>query len=214
MRRGLLLQGVVVLCLCAVHAHATMWCGNGPDSALDHPCEASDGLKEPDAASEAIVKHEERWTDLKGVWHADFAPSATGGGAEIQVYVDPPWAACARSQIPLSVDSFPVVIVPIKIPKVILGGSAPLVRRGISPAYDVSNGASDRAKDYSRIVQKYDHRWMSLAGVIGIAPKGCDCGSCDFTGVEISVQRHFMSSLLKQIPPSADGVPVTLLPSD
>ncbi|MFZ1887866.1 MAG: hypothetical protein WAU33_07535 [Candidatus Binataceae bacterium] len=209
----LFLTVVVFLCFSAGQSYAAIWCGHGPGSALDHPCTASD-VPNDSAASGVVAKHETQWWKIKGVWEMGYSTSAAGGGTEIQISADPPWAACVRSQIPASVDSIPVVAIPISAPTGVITNGNHFAMYGKPPAYEVSNGASDREKDYSRIVQKYGHQWMGLAGVIGVAPAGCDCGSCDFTGIEISVQRHFMSALLKQIPPSVDGVPVTLLPND
>ncbi|MGH7778283.1 MAG: hypothetical protein ACREQR_00435 [Candidatus Binataceae bacterium] len=186
---------------------ATIWCGRG--AALDHPCKDSDARPLTKAAAE----DQAHWMNLKGVWQVESATSAAGGGAEIQVMVDPPWAGCVRSQIPSSVDGIPLLIVPKDVPRVIVrgGGFFESVRR---PPSRKSKDNLEDEKTYAGIVQRYGSQWLALPGVIGIAPGECDCGSCDFTEIEISVQRPFMSALLKKIPPSVDDVPITLLPCD
>ncbi|MGH7778285.1 MAG: hypothetical protein ACREQR_00445 [Candidatus Binataceae bacterium] len=214
MKARLLFIGALMctFCYCAGHARAAIWCGHGQGSVLDHPCGASDVPKNSSvtAVIDKFYKQSER---MKGVWSVDSATSAAQGGAEIQVRADPPWAACAKSQLPSSFEGIPVIVIPIAIPKDVQFSSAgTAVRYG--PAPEILNQGSDNAKTYTRIVRNHGQKWMSLPGVIGIAPGECDCGSCDFTEIEISVQRPFMSALAKQIPPTIDDVPITLLPSD
>jgi len=206
-----LLSGVILLCVSAGQARATIWCGHGPGTVLNHPCAASDRPRDP-ALSEALAKYGTQWSNLTGVWKVSPASSAAGGGAEIQVSADPRWAACVRNQIPESVDDIPVLVVPGEVPKVIISnGYFGYLHR---PPSRKSNSNLDSEKTYSELVRQSGPRWLALPGVIGIEPAGCDCDSCNFKGIEISVQRQFMSALLKQIPPSVKGVPVNLLPSD
>jgi len=195
----------------AGQAGATIWCGQKPGTILNHPCADSDALSER-ALSKATGKFQAQWRNLTGVWNVKSATSAAGARPEIQVLVDPPWAGCTRSEIPASVNGIPVLVVPSEVPEVIV--SSGYIESLHRPPSRKSNDNLDRERTYSGIVHQYGPRWLALPGVIGIAPAGCDCDSCNFKGIEISVQRQFMSALLKQIPRSVKGVPVNLLPRD
>jgi len=210
-KRSALLSGAILLCVSAGQARATIWCGHGPGTVLNHPCGASDRPRDP-AVRRALAKYDTQWSNLTGVWKVSPATSAARGGAEIQVSADPRWAACVRKQIPESVDDIPVLVVPREVPNVIISnGYFGYLHR---PPSRKSNSNLDSEKTYSELVRQYGPRWLALPGVIGIAPEKCDCHSCGFNGIEVSVQRQFMSALLKQIPSSVKSVPVTLLPSD
>ncbi|MHB8383540.1 MAG: hypothetical protein ACYDC3_14530 [Candidatus Binataceae bacterium] len=211
MKWNAILAGAMLFSVSAGQAGAAIWCGQRPGTELNHPCGDSDALGER-AFSKATGKFQAPWKDLKGVWNVLAATSAAEGRMEIQVLVDPPWAGCARSQIPTVVNGIPVLVVPSEVPKVIISnGYFGYLHR---PPSRKSNDNLESEKTYAKLVHQYGSRWLALPGVIGIAPGKCDCRSCDFKGVEVSVQRQFMRALLKQIPPLVDGVPVTLLPSD
>jgi hypothetical protein len=214
MKWRVLLPALVLLCICAGRANATIWCGCA--GVLDHPCSAAD--KPSDAvSSNAIERNQPHWTALQGVWKVGSATSAAGGRPQVQVMVDPPWADCARTRMPSSVDGIPVVVVPRSVPKtgrILSDDIAVYEYPPRQPPSRKSVRNATGAAAYARIVQDYGDRWMALPGVIGIAPAGCDCARCEYSGVEVDVQRQFLSSVWKKIPPTVKGMAVEVIPRD
>ncbi len=142
-----LLSGVILLCVSAGQARATIWCGHGPGTVLNHPCAASDRPRDPALSQRHSQNIGTQWSNLTGVWKVSPATSAAGGGAEIQVSADPRWAACVRNQIPESVDDIPVLVVPGEVPKVIISnGYFGYLHR---PPSRKSNSNLDSEKTYS-----------------------------------------------------------------
>lgn len=206
-----LLSGLIFLSICAGQSGATMWCGDGPGTVLDHPCSDSDEPHDS-AVVEAVARFKKQAMAIEGVWSVEQATSATGSGQEIRVRVDPQMASCLKYRIPTSVDDIPIMTIPSKAPSGLYG----IFSFPDGSADRKSDPKTERAKAYSAIVEQYGWRWLDLAGVIGIAPGICDRNSSDFssdfTEVDISVQRQFRSAVRQQIPPTVNTVPIDIIP--
>lgn len=215
-KRLLLLTAMVVLWTGG--SRAEMWCGRSPSAPLDHPCDAAAKT----ALSAAVLRYRNEWMALGGIREVELITSQNGGD-EILVRVDLHFADPPRSQIPASVDSVPVVILPGAPPG---PETAPVWGEGSSP------GAPETAEEdqvrrqselkereaaekaYSLTVHKYGKRWLALPGVIGIGPSKCDRDGCDFGSVGIAVQRQFLDVTRSKIPRSVNGVATILIPQD
>ncbi|MGC1343910.1 MAG: hypothetical protein WA854_16375, partial [Candidatus Binataceae bacterium] len=215
-KRLLLLTAMVVLWTGG--SRAEMWCGRSPSAPLDHPCDAAAKT----ALSAAVLRYRNEWMALGGIREVELITSQNGGD-EILVRVDLHFADPPRSQIPASVDSVPVVILPGAPPG---PETAPVWGEGSGP------GAPETAEEdqvrrqselkereaaekaYSLTVHKYGKRWLALPGVIGIGPSKCDRDGCDFGSVGIAVQRQFLDVTRNKIPRSVNGVATVLIPQD
>jgi len=225
-RRFTVLLLSVLLTLAARQSRAEMWCGDGPGTALSHPC--ADGDDDNPAVEDAIAKYRDRWMRLKGVWSVEQGDDQYHNRvADIEVHVESTTVAAVRKQIPSSVDRIPIVIVPGEIPTGLdsfvglpVSNRLPQSDRRSS---DATEGASlvsqdeDRKKDedlYVSVVQKYGYHWMDLPGVTRIEPAKCDRNGCDFKTVEVSVQRQLLPEARKEIPASINGERIVLTPED
>jgi len=219
---------LMILAFASRQSRAEMWCGDGPGTALSHPCTDDD---DDPAVSAAIDKYQEQWMDLPGVSLVDHNDTYHNRAQSIVVDVDAAFVDSVKKQLPASVDGIPVVIVPFKKtgshdelghyaygppgygPQV-YGPSAnvPL----IDPA-ELARRARKRAEQekaqesYNSIIRQYAERWYDLPGVVGVGSK-CDDDGC--TAIEISVQRELLSQARGEIPTSVNGVPILLTPDD
>jgi hypothetical protein len=212
MKWRVLVSGLVLVFLGGGRSNATIWCGRG--GILDHQCSDADTSSDP-AVTRAMEKYRDPWMDLTGVWSVGSATSAAGGLPQIQVMVDPPWAGCAESRILSTVGGVSTLIVPKSAPHTIQTFSTGIYSYPPPPPPSRNSAQNaNGAEAYSRTLRQYGRSWMALPGVIGISPAGCDCTRCDYSGVEIDVQRQFLRSVKKQIPSSVDGVTVKILSRD
>jgi hypothetical protein len=209
---------------------AEPWCGNGPGTALSHPC--TDDDDDNPAIDDAIAKYQDQWMRLKGVWSVEEGDDGYNNRiANIEVHVESASVVSVRKQIPSAVDGIPVVIVPGEIP--FAGGAVGVFGGPIDPA-EAARHSSEVAKEaakearrarleedrkkaedlYSFVVQKYGYHWMDLPGVTGMTPAHCNRDGCDFTTVGVTVQRELLPETRREIPSSVDGERIELIPED
>jgi hypothetical protein len=203
----------VILLFAARQSRAEMWCGNGPGTALSHPCTDDD---ENPVVSAAIAKYQDRWIHLEGVWNIREGDPYHHRVADIEVDAEPASVASVRKQIPPSVDGIPVVIVPSKTPAIT---SRPSSHFSSDPAESARRARQiedpDKAEAaYALIVQKYAHLWHKLPGVLGVGPASCDRDGCDLSAIAVTVQRELLPVARGEIPDSVNGVPIVLTPED
>ena len=212
----------VVLVMGARQSRAEEWCGDGPGTALSHPCTDVDDYSP--AVDDAVAKYQDRWMRLQGVYSVDLGDTYHNRVPTILVHVDSASVAEVRKEIPSSVDGIPVEIVPGKMPMGLPSvaylpiGPAENARRSSHPKRDASCVRREedhkKAEDsYTLVVQKYGERWMNLPGVIGIGAK-CDSNGCDFKTAEVTVQRELLPEAQREIPSSVYGVKIVLVPED
>lgn len=213
-----------MLLLVARQSLAEMWCGDGPGTALSHPCTDDD---DSPAVSDAIAKYQDQWIQLDGVWSIREGDIYENRVADIEVHVEPASMDSVRKQIPPFVDGIPVVLVPGKTPDATGGFSSFSVRLSSDPAENARRAEQERAqqeKDRARaedlynsctaVMQKYRDVWDSLPGVTGMGAK-CDGNhGCDFTTIQVTVQRELLPEARREIPDSVDGVRIVLTPLD
>jgi hypothetical protein len=210
-RRGtwVVLVGVSLL-LFTQRASATICCGSA--GSLVHPCSADD-TPHGSAVSKALERY--RYPrGLEGVRNLAAATSGAGGRPQIQVFVYPPWAQCVRTRIPSKVHGVTALVVPAKAPGISIGPGWFIVATPESALPRLTERNAEHYGAYSRVLARYGHQWMALPGVIGIEPAGCDCSRCDYSGVEVDVQRQLLESVQKVIPSSVNGMPVKVVPRD
>ncbi|MFZ1889437.1 MAG: hypothetical protein WAU33_15525 [Candidatus Binataceae bacterium] len=209
----------MILVSLARQARADMWCGNGPGTALSHPCTDDD---DNPAVSAAIEKYQDQWMKLDGVYEVDDGDTYHNRVPSIVVHVDAPSLDPVRKQIPTSVDGIPVVIVHGKMPDAGGGGAWGVGCAGDGCATDPEEVArrarkqeeqARAEKSYNMVLHHYGERWDDLPGVLGMGPK-CNHNGCDFNTIEISVQRELLSQARGEIPSSANGVRIVVTPDD
>ncbi len=214
-RLAILLFAIVLVSV-AQRSRAEMWCGNGPGTALSHPCTDDD---DNPAVSAAIEKYRDQWMKLDGVYDVDDNDTYHNRVPSIVVHVDSASLDSVRKQIPASVNGIPVVIV---------HGKMATARPAVGTAWGV--GATDpeevarRArkqeeqaqaeKSYNMVLHQYGERWEDLPGVIGMNAKCGDDGGCDFRTIEVTVQRELLSQARGEIPSSVNGEWILVIPED
>ena len=220
----------VILVLAAPQSRAEMWCGNGPGTALSHPCTDADD-DDSTAVDDAIAKYQDRWMRLKGVWSVDEDDNGYHDRVpNIEVHVESAFVATVRKQIPLSVDGIPVVIVPGEKPEEKEDTSGFVVGRFSNHSAENAGRANEAVEDarrarreedrkkaedlYVSVVQKYGYHWMDLPGVLGMVPKSDGDNGADFRTVNVMVQRELLPEVRKEIPSSVNGVRIVLVPED
>src|SRR5208282_292632 len=210
MMKVLLLLMTTVM-LWAGGLRAEMWCGQGAQAALDHPC----GSPTKRTAAAAAAKYNSEWTNLVGVDKVEQA-SSKYGGEEIRVHVDLHFESSSRTGIPASLDGIPVVIFPGFPAGPDLGNPfGSLANTEKARSEQAEREKSEAAeKAYRLVVHKYGDDWLAVPGVLGIGPSSCDANRCDFGAVGIVVQRQLLNLTRSKIPSSVDGVPTILIPQD
>ena len=227
------LLAVILLALILVSftrpSRAEPWCGDGPGTALSHPCTDDDDNQ---ALDDAIAKYRDEWMRLKGVWSVEEGDDENHNRvANIEVRVESASVISVRKQIPSAVDGIPVVILPGEIPSGVSIGS--FTRRGsddgeaVRSPSEVAKEAAEEARRvrleedrkkaedlYSSVVLKYGYHWMDLPGVTGMTPANCNRDGCDFTTVGVTVQRELLPETRREIPSSVDGERIELIPED
>jgi hypothetical protein len=208
----------VILVLAGRQSRADMWCGDGPGTALSHPCTDADDYSP--AVEHAVKKYQDRWMRLEGVWSVDEGDTYHNRVPNIEVHVEPASVASVRKKIPSSMDGIPVEIVPGEMPT---GGAAFIFGGPIDPAERARRvrQLEDREKArekyepaYNLVFQMYGDRWDDLPGVIGMGPGKCDDHGCDFKTIEVTVQRELLPEARREIPSSVNGVRIVLVPED
>jgi hypothetical protein len=196
-------------------AHAELWCGNGPGTPLDHPCDDRDTQADP-AVEAAISKYENQWMSIHGVWNVTAGTTQTGDPREIRVFVEPKQLAHARELIPSDADGITVTLIARKIPQgdglVQVAGfrsdSGPPDRE----ALEKQEKAKAAEAAYSETMREYSDQWNDLPGVIGMGPAKCKASECDFSKIKITVQAQFMDDVREHIPSNVNGVSIVLVP--
>lgn len=197
-------------------AHAELWCGNGPGTPLDHPCDDRDTQTDP-AVEAAISKYENQWMSIHGVWNVTAGTSQTGDPREIRIFVEPKRIAQVREQIPSDADGITVTLIARKMPE---GSSFLQIARvpdaGPPDPKELEKREKARAAEaaYSETMREYSDQWNDLPGVIGMGPAKCKAGECDFSKIKITVQAQFMDDAREQIPSNVNGVSIVLVPYD
>jgi hypothetical protein len=199
-----LLLSAAILIFSAGRANAVIWCSQG--GAWNGPC--GPPIEGCDRAIRAVYPE----MIANHATPAYCGVSGPDGRLRVQLAVDSSWANCARSRIPASAGGVSILIVPASVVVLQDRNTAFYTYSGPTSRKSVHN--SKRAAAYSRVLSDHAHRWMALPGVIGIEPAGCDCSHCDYSGVELDVQRHFLESVQKVIASSVNGMPVKVVPRD
>lgn len=203
----------MILVLAARQARAELWCGDGPGTALSHPCTDDD---DNPAVSAAIDKYRDQWMELDGVSDVDESDTYHNRVPSIAVYVDSAAADSVKKELPASVDGIQIVIVPVEQSESDNTGHYAYGYGSTDPA-EVARRARQQAdqdkaqESYNSILRQYGERWDDLPGVLGIGAKWGDDGSM---AIEITVQRELLSQARDEIPASVDGVPIVLTPDD
>jgi len=185
-------------------ADAEMWCGYGPGSALDHPCQDDNA-----SINAVLAEYKSEWSAIPGVNGIGSGINQCWDFEEIDVFVKAPSdLPSVRAQIPESVRG---VRVTISVPTAMKAWG--LEGRGASKSVaNVPEQAAERSVPAAapsppkswRALREHIDQWMKIPGVLGA---GTPSGE-----VEVSVQEAFMKSVRKEIPNSADGVAIVLAP--
>lgn len=188
---------------------AEMWCGYGPGSALDHPCQ------DDNASIDAVLaEYKSEWSAIPGVNGIGSGINQCGYFQEINVFVraasDLP---SVRAQIRESIGGVRVAVsAPAGLETKFYG----LLGSGVSKSgTNVPEQAAERSvptdptpsssERVQRVLKEYADQWMKLPGVVG--------GGTASGAVQIGVQEAFMKSVRKTIPSSVDGVAIVLTPA-
>lgn len=184
-----------------------MWCGNGPQSALDHPCQ------DDNASIDAVLsQYKTEWSAIHGVTGIGSGINLCGYFEEITVFVsadsDLP---SVRAQIPESIGGVPVaVIVPHTSARSLIGfgtnkvpiSEANVPRQNAQPPVP----ADTPPPIPESILREHSDEWMKVPGVVG--------GGTASGAVELTVQPSFMKSARMWIPSNVDGVAIQLTPAE
>ena len=210
MKNPLTLAAAFLFLALAGSADAEMWCGYGPGSALDHPCQ------DDNASIDAVLaEYKSEWSAIPGVNGIGSGINQCGYFQEIDVFVKAPSdLPSVRAQIPESVGGVRVTVsAPIgagakletKFYGLLGSGSSKSVANVPEQAAERSVPAADPTPNSSeRVLKEHADQWMKIPGVVG--------GGTYSGAVEIGVQEAFVKSVRKEIPSSVDGVAIVLTP--
>ena len=202
----------VILILAARQARADMWCGDGPGTALSHPCTDDDDYNP--AVDDAIAKYRDRWMRIEGVYSVEAGDTYHNRVPSIAVHVDRASVAAARKRIPSSVDGIPVTIVPGEMPQALPAFAYFSSNRAENARRIRKQTAREKAEAaYNLVVRRYGNDWDDMPGVLGIGPRW-ESDGFDFRTVEVTVQRELLPAARKEIPRSVNGVRIVLTPED
>ena len=187
-------------------ARAETWCGDGPGTALNHPCTDADDVDNP-AVSAAIKKYQAPWMNIDGVWSVDEAETYNSRAPEISVHVEPKAVKSAKKGIPSSVNGIAVVIVPGDMPE---GGGGVYLPIDPEESEREQKIATER-EEADAVLEDYDDRWNALPGVIEVY-ESCEKDPCEERRIVVCVQREFLASVRGEIPTSVKGFQVKVVP--
>jgi len=153
---------------------------------------------------------------LDGVWKVDEGDTYHNRVPNIEVYVEPASVTSVKKQIPASVNAIPVEIVPGEMPEALpaIGYLSSDPVENARRARQAQERARARERDepsYTQVVQTYGESWEKVPGVLGMGPK-CDSDGCDFSTIEVTVQRELLPGARSEIPGSVNGVRIELVP--
>jgi hypothetical protein len=184
---------------------AETWCGDGPGTALNHPCTDADDVDNP-AVSAAIKKYQAPWMNIDGVWSVDEAETYNSHAPEISVHVEPKAVKSAKKKIPSSVNGIAVVILPGDMPE---GGVFGFF--GDPEESEREQKIATEKEEADAVLEDYDDRWNALPGVIEVY-ESCEKDPCEERRIVVFAQREFLASVRGEIPTSVKGFRVKVVP--
>jgi hypothetical protein len=184
-------------------AEAEMWCGYGPGTALDHPCQ------DDNASVDAVLaQYKSEWSAIPGVNGIGSGINQCGYFEEIDVFVKAPSdLPSVRAQIPESIGGVRVTVSPPIEATSLLGVGVAKFTKSVANVPEQPAERSVPAADPTPpkswgVLREHLLQWMKIPGVVG--------GGTPSGAVEVSVQPGFMESVRKEIPSSIDGVAIVL----
>ncbi len=198
---------------------ATEFCGSGPDTKLDHPCE-----DDFDSAMAAAARYQSQWASISGVAAVTVA-QYEGDRLQLVVYVDPAsLVPSIRATLPTEADGFPVQVVRLVSGSqgvIISPGHIAYAEMSLCHADDSSDPQSDadssdtNTSQFEEAIRDHETQsWIDLPGVLRLGPLKCGNCDCNPPQIAVTVQSAMMESVQEQIPATQFGVPVVVVPSD